>query len=139
MNQNGFEQQQDTKTGEDGEKAGGKNIGFPVMLVQAEADDSVDDAAGNKGKQKISDLYHQIDSAVLRFGEHSGVQRHKKKDKHLGTEGADSKDHSVGNEFSIFVQSDSPDIWIFMETGREQFSASGNICKQNVTIISSFS
>ncbi len=66
MTKQRLQHQQNAKSAQNGQKAGGEDVTLFVVLVQTKADDTVDDATGNQW-QKSCHLHHQVDRAIFCF------------------------------------------------------------------------
>ena len=67
MTKQWLQHQQNAKSAQNGQKAGGEDVALFVVLVQTKADDTVDDATGNQRQQKVAHLHHQVDRAIFCF------------------------------------------------------------------------
>ena len=85
------DQEQEQKTGQRGQKSGGKNGSLVAVPVQSIPDHSVGNAHRGQGDDQVAGLDEQICDAVFCAGENAGVKRGQKEGQKPGAEGADAK------------------------------------------------
>ena len=86
----------------------GEDAPLVAAPLQAEADDGAADAHRGQGEEEGARLDEQLGGAVVRRGEHPGVEGHEKKDQHLGAEAADGEEGGIGDQSLIGVHGVSP-------------------------------